>query len=158
MCLPLLIAFSSLSHMNTTLKIGNTWNWYNMKFYIALRYRYNIIMKSGGDITWYNDVTSVLRHSWSTSRWKSNKKRMSPQYRVITVLAIILVNLKRLKQLFVMIKTMWVYFCFLSFLVYCQKYIPINNCLFKVINRYDRRHFWTDFLPFLVLLWLTFSR
>ena len=48
MYLPLLIAFSSVSDINPTLKIGITIG--TMKFYIALRYGYNIIMMLEKDI------------------------------------------------------------------------------------------------------------
>ena len=65
---------------------------YNKKFYmvlprmlkslsLVLRYRYNIMMLEKVS---YNDVTSISLRNRSILRCKSNKKSMSPQYRVPT--------------------------------------------------------------------------
>ena len=78
-CLPLLLAFSSLSYINTKLKIGITITW-------SFTLCYDIATTS----LWYwkkisyNDVTSISIRNWPISRYKSNKKPMSPQYRVPT--------------------------------------------------------------------------
>ena len=78
-CLPLLIVFSSLPDINTTLKIGITIKW-------SFTWRYVIAKTSlwcWKEIS-YNDVPSISIRSRSLSRWKSHKKPMSPQYRVPT--------------------------------------------------------------------------
>ena len=73
-----LIAFSSLSDINTTLKIGITITWsFTLRYVIAttpLCYWKKIS---------YNDVTSISIRNQSIARFKSNKKMMSQylQYR-----------------------------------------------------------------------------
>ena len=78
-CLLLLITLSSLSDINTTLKIGITITWS-----FTLRY----VIATASLWCWkkisYNDVTSISIRNRSISRCKSNKKPMSPQYRVPT--------------------------------------------------------------------------
>ena len=87
--LPLLIAFSSLSDINTTLKIGITIKW-------SLTLRYVIATTS----LWcwkkisYNDITSISIRNRSISRCKSNKKPMSLQYRIPTGLRWDIINHK----------------------------------------------------------------
>ena len=73
------IAFSSLSDINTTLKIGNTVTWSFTLHYIIATTSLWCWKKIS-----QNDVISVSIRNRSTSRWKPNKKPMSPQYRVPT--------------------------------------------------------------------------
>ena len=73
------MAFSSLSDISTTLKIGNTITWsFTLGYIIATTslWCWKKISR--------NDVTSVSIRNRSTSRWKPNKKPVSPLYRVPT--------------------------------------------------------------------------
>ena len=75
--LSLLIAFSSLSGINTTLKIGITITWsFTLRYVIATTSLWCWKKIS------YNDVTSISMRNRSISRCKFNKKSMPPQYRV----------------------------------------------------------------------------
>ena len=78
-CLPLLIAFSSLHDINTILRIGITITW-SVTLHYAI---FTTSLWCWKDIS-YNDVTSISILHRSISRRKSNKKPMSPQYRVPT--------------------------------------------------------------------------
>ena len=74
-----LIAFSSLTDINTILKIGITITWsFTLRYVIATTSLWCWKKIS------YNDVTSISKRSRSISRCKPNKKPMSPQYRVPT--------------------------------------------------------------------------
>ena len=75
MYLSLLIAFSSLSDINTTLKIGVTITWSFMLHYVTA----TTSLWCWKNIS-YNDVTSISIRNQSISRCKSNKKPMSLQY------------------------------------------------------------------------------
>ena len=78
-CLPLLIAFSSLSDINTTLKIGITITWsFTLCYVIAITSLWCWKKIS------YNGDTSISIRNRFISRCKSNQKPMSPQYRVPT--------------------------------------------------------------------------
>ena len=79
-CLLLLIAFSSLSDIITTLKIGITITWS-----FTLRYVIAATLWCWKKIS-YNDVTSISKRNRSISRCKSNKKPMSLQYGVPTAI------------------------------------------------------------------------
>ena len=78
-CLLSLIAFSPLCDINTTLNIDITITWsFTLRYVIAttsLWCRQKIS---------YNHATSIPILNRSKSRCKSNKKPMSPQYRVCT--------------------------------------------------------------------------
>ena len=72
------IAFSSLSNVNMTLKVGITITWgFTLHYVIATT------LWCWKRIS-YNGVTSISIGNRSTPRWKPNKKPMSPQYRVPT--------------------------------------------------------------------------
>ena len=92
-CLSLLIAFSSLSNINTALKISITILW---------SFKLHYVIATTSSWCWkeisYNDVTSVSIHSRSTSRWKSNKKSVSPQYCAPKYVDAISQNLKSLTR------------------------------------------------------------
>ena len=78
-CLPLLITFSSLSDINTTLKIGMTVTWsFILRYVIAITSLWCWKKIS------YNDVTTISKRNRSISGCKSNEKKMRPQYRVPT--------------------------------------------------------------------------
>ena len=69
------IAFSSLSDINTTFKIGITVIWS-----FTLHYVIAIISLWCWKKILHNYVTSISIRNQSTSRWKPNKKLMSAQY------------------------------------------------------------------------------
>ena len=76
-CLPILIAFSSLPDINTTLKNGITIKWsFTLRYVIATTSLWCWKKIS------YNDVTSMSIRNGPISRCKFNKNLISPQYRV----------------------------------------------------------------------------
>ena len=78
-CLPLLIAFSSLYDINTTLKICITITWsFTLRYVIATTSLWCWKKIS------HNDVTSISIRNRSISWCKSNKNPMSLQYGVPT--------------------------------------------------------------------------
>ena len=77
MYLPFLMAFSSLSDFNATLKISITiTSSFTLRYIIATTSLWYWKMIS------YNDVTSISIRNRSISQCKSNKKPMWPQYQV----------------------------------------------------------------------------
>ena len=76
-CLPILIAFSSLPDINTTLKNGITIKWsFTLRYVIATTSLWCWKKIS------YNNVTSMSIRNGPISRCKFNKNLISPQYRV----------------------------------------------------------------------------